>query len=61
MCFWILPISGEPIARTTVQVISQEELATDEVKQLIAVYDKTIQEKFDVNVHQDSTESNLSF
>jgi len=31
------------------------------VKQLIAVYDKSIQEKFDVNVHQDSTESNLSF
>jgi len=61
MCFWILPISGEPIARTTIQAISQEELATNEVKQLIAVYDTTIQEKFDVNVHQDSIESNLSF
>ncbi len=58
---WWGVLLGFLCSQYSLQVISQEELATDEVKQLIAVYDKTIQEKFDVNVHQDSTESNLSF
>jgi hypothetical protein len=42
MCYWILPPSGIPIARTTVQAISKEELLTDEVKEMICKYDEEI-------------------
>jgi hypothetical protein len=58
MCFWILPISGTPIARTTIQDISQEELITEEVKNLISKYDKAINEKFET---QDSLPQEVAF
>ena len=32
MCYWILPQSGKPIARTTIKGLSADELATDAVK-----------------------------
>jgi hypothetical protein len=38
MCYWLLPESGVPIARTTIQSISNEELATAEVKRIIDVF-----------------------
>jgi len=49
MCFWILPISGTPIARTTVQAIEKLELETIEVKSKLVAYDKAIEEKFEMN------------
>jgi hypothetical protein len=35
MCYWLLPESGVPIARTTIKSISNEELATTEVKHIL--------------------------
>jgi len=39
MCYWVLPPSGVPIARTTVQAISKDELSTDVVKNQLQTYD----------------------
>jgi len=61
MCFWIPPISGTPIARTTIQTITQEELGTDEVKALIFIYDKATNEKLGHTVEGLSEESNIAF
>ncbi|MGH7954979.1 MAG: hypothetical protein ACREOZ_03375 [Gloeomargaritales cyanobacterium] len=45
MCYWILTKSGVPIARTTVQVISQDELITNVVIDDIKSFDTAIQQK----------------
>jgi hypothetical protein len=42
MCYWVLPSSGIPIARTTIQAIATEELATREVMEQIYEYDTEI-------------------
>jgi hypothetical protein len=42
MCFWVLPPSGIPIARTTIQAISKDELATREVMEQIYDFDTEI-------------------
>ena len=38
LCYWILPVSGVPIARSTVQPISKDDLATKEVIDEFASY-----------------------
>jgi hypothetical protein len=45
MCYWILPKSGIPIARTTIQFITGDELMTEDVQRLLKEYDLTIHEK----------------
>ncbi len=45
MCFWLLPIAGVPIARTTIQALSPEELENDEIKSQLTSYDLTIGDK----------------
>ena len=45
MCYWVLPITGIPIAGTTIQEVTKEELNSSEVKRLMEVYDKEIEEK----------------
>jgi len=55
MCYWVLPITGIPIARTTIQEVTKEELNSSEVKRLVEVYDKEIEEKFRSN-----TDSNIT-
>ncbi len=45
MCFWILPRSGIPIARSTVQPISDAELRSVEVQQELHTYDSIIDQK----------------
>ncbi|MGH7974682.1 MAG: reverse transcriptase domain-containing protein, partial [bacterium] len=42
MCYWLLTQSGTPIARTTVQAISENELMTDIVKDKIKRFDNAI-------------------
>jgi hypothetical protein len=54
MCFWVLPSSGVPIARSTVQAISEVELRSAEVQEQIRIYDETIRGK--LAVQSDSTE-----
>lgn len=42
MCYWVLPPSGIPIARTTIQAISKDELATRDVMSQIYDFDTEI-------------------
>ncbi len=56
MCFWILPISGVPIARTTIQAISKEELTSVEVQCMITSYERAIEETLG-----DNTDDSLTF
>jgi len=46
MCYWILPVSGVPIARTTIQKISNEDLETEAVKAKLKDLDRSLHEKF---------------
>jgi len=46
MCYWVLPISGIPIARSSVQPIPPEDLTTDDAVQELAALDKILTEKF---------------
>ena len=43
MCFWILPKSGVPIARTTVRAITDSELQITQVQQELRSFDDAIQ------------------
>jgi hypothetical protein len=43
MCYWILPESGIPIARMTIQGITPDEMATNEVQKSLHAYDSSIQ------------------
>jgi hypothetical protein len=45
LCFWILPKSGVPIARTTIQAISIADLQTDSIKAMLQEYDQAIEQK----------------
>ncbi len=47
MCYWILPHTGIPIARTTIQAITPEELQTLEIQQQLEKYDESIAIKLD--------------
>jgi hypothetical protein len=58
LCFWILPKSGTPIARTTVRAISEPELQTDPLRQELEFYDPAITRKIGDHV---LTESDFSF
>ena len=42
LCYWILPVSGVPIARSMVQPISKDDLATNEVGDELASYNMSI-------------------
>jgi len=46
MCLWVLPMSGVPIARTTIQALDKKELESPETKCLLEAYDKAISERF---------------
>ncbi len=46
MCYWILPVSGVPIARTTIQKISNEDLKTEAVKAKLKDLDRSLHGKF---------------
>jgi hypothetical protein len=50
MYYWILPKSSIPIARTTIQSITGDELATEEVQKLLKEFDLAIQEKIEDKV-----------
>lgn len=45
MYFWLLPESGIPIARSTVQAVSEEELRSEEIQCEIMAYDANIMQK----------------
>jgi len=45
MCYWILPSSGIPTARTTIQAVTKDELQVDKVKSILAAYNLAIEDK----------------
>jgi len=45
MCYWLLPISGIPIARTTIESITRVDLATEDVKNQLSAFDLEIDHK----------------
>jgi hypothetical protein len=52
MCFWILPSSGMPIARTIIQEGMEEEINDDLMKQQLDESDKRLGEKFNNNKNE---------
>jgi len=58
LCYWILPKSGRPIARTTVRPITDAELQTNEVKQELASFDASINRRLGDHL---LTENSLTF
>ncbi len=52
MCYWILTSTGKPIARSTVQPISDAEMATDVVKAELVAFDESITEKISKNFEE---------
>jgi len=45
LCFWILPSSGIPIARTTIQEVSNEEQLTETFQSRLKEFDRVLEEK----------------
>ncbi len=46
MSYYVLPITGIPVSRTTVQRVTELEKQTEATHQRIAAYDKAIAERF---------------
>ena len=46
MSYWILPTSGIPMSRTTVQRVKKLESKTEQWKKLFEVYDRSIAYRF---------------
>ena len=44
-CFWILPLSAKPIARSTVWAISHDEAASNTVQERIRILNESIESK----------------
>jgi hypothetical protein len=45
MCYWLLPKSRIPIARTTIQKVSQDDLQTEVFQATLKSYNDMIEEK----------------
>jgi len=45
MCYWLLPISGVPIVRTTIESITQTDLMTENIKSQLSAFDLEIDRK----------------
>jgi hypothetical protein len=58
MCFWVLPKTGVPIARTTVRAITEAEMQTNDVKLELESFDASLMEKIGDHL---INESDLSF
>jgi hypothetical protein len=48
MCYWLLPASGIPIARTSIQKITPEELETTLVKDQLNAFTESLNDKLNV-------------
>lgn len=45
MCYWVLPLLGVPIARSTIQSITADEMKTDTVISELKVFHDAIKPK----------------
>ena len=53
MCYWILPASGIPIARSTITPISHEDHTLEEVKQELITFGQKIKSKYSKDDEED--------
>ncbi|KAI2491468.1 Reverse transcriptase (RNA-dependent DNA polymerase) [Fragilaria crotonensis] len=58
-CFWILPLSARPIARSTVWSITRDELAGDAVRRAIESLDLSIRDKIGDSVEDGIAQENV--
>ena len=45
LCYWVLPETGVPMARTTVQHVTELDLKTDEIKEKVKVFESKLRER----------------
>jgi hypothetical protein len=55
MCYWVLPESGKPISRSTVQPLTSDERGTEEYRQQMAAFDRAIKERLEVVTADDTS------
>jgi hypothetical protein len=48
MCYWLLPESGIPIARTTIQAVKKDEFNTASFEQILKTFDQKIEDKLKI-------------
>mmetsp|Transcript_6957 Transcript_6957/g.15347 ORF Transcript_6957/g.15347 Transcript_6957/m.15347 type:complete len:588 (-) Transcript_6957:1134-2897(-) len=52
MCYWLLPVSGKPIADTTVQRVTDEDLRSPGTKEQVDIFDRDLTKRLnDDNFH----------
>ena len=56
LSYWVLPSSGIPMSRTTVQRVTNLESQTEQCKKRFSVYDKRIAERFNENYLQNNND-----
>jgi hypothetical protein len=66
MCYWVLPSSGVPIPRTTIQDISKEEQQSEMFRQKLQAFDERISMKLNrdlklYRVDEDSEDANCEY
>jgi hypothetical protein len=59
MCYWLLPISAIPIARTTIQEVSQHELQSEDFQRQLTQFDNAVHEKLQQEHHGMSSQLKL--
>jgi hypothetical protein len=60
MCYWLLPDSGIPIARTTIQAVTQDELNTTNMQEVLKNFDQKMEDKLKV-LSTDDTDALTGF
>jgi hypothetical protein len=59
MCYWLLPVSAIPIARTTIQEVSQHELQSEDFQRQLTHFDNAVHEKLQQEHHGMSSQLKL--
>jgi hypothetical protein len=60
MCYWVLPISSGPIARSTVQPIPPEYLTTDDAREELEALDKALIAKYGDPIKSETAEYDVN-
>ncbi len=51
MCYWLMPVSGIPVANTTVQHVTLEEMRNPNIQVQIEAFDKALIEQLNNTNH----------
>ncbi|MGH3054233.1 MAG: reverse transcriptase domain-containing protein, partial [Gaiellaceae bacterium] len=60
MCYWIMPISGVPISRSTVQAINDQEIKQDDVQKQVQNFNTVMREKIGTILNQTQAANSAS-